>query len=161
MKIVSNASPLIFLAKIDKLDLLNKFEVTIPKQVYEEIIKGKKEGREDANKIENLIEKDVIRVEETKIIPEIDKQNLGIGEKAVISLAVDKKISLVLLDERKPRRVAKIYNLKTRGAIGVLFEALKNKKINKNEFKESIQKLLKEGYRISEDLLIELLRNIE
>ena len=39
MKIVCNASPLIFLAKIGKLNLLEDYEVIIAKQVHEEILK--------------------------------------------------------------------------------------------------------------------------
>jgi len=40
MRAVVNSSPLIFLAKIGKLDLLNKLfdEVIIPKAVYEEVV---------------------------------------------------------------------------------------------------------------------------
>lgn len=160
MKIVSNASPLIFLAKIEKLELLEGYEVIIPKQVYEEIIKGEEIGKEDAHKIETLIGKNIIKIEETKVIKEVEKQNLGKGEKAVISLAINKKISLILLDERKARRIARFYKLKPRGTIGVLVEAYKNKKIDKKEFNELIQNLVKKGYRISEELLIELLKGI-
>lgn len=161
MKVVSNSSPLIFLAKIDKLDLLKKHEISIPKQVYEEVIKGGELGREDAHKIEQLVEKNIVKVEETETIKELEKQNIGKGEKAAISLAINKKINLVLLDERKARRIAKFYKLKARGTLGILSEAYKNKKINSKEFKELIQKLIEEGYRISEDLLFQLLKEIE
>ena len=142
MKIISNASPLIFLAKIGKLDLLENYEIII--------------GKEDAYKIENLIIKNLITVKETEIIKEIEKQNLGEGEKAAISLGIQEKIKLILLDERKARSMARFYKLKPRGTIGILIEAHKNKKISKEGLKESIQKLIKEGYRISEDIIINL-----
>lgn len=161
MKVVSNSSPLIFLAKIDKLDLLKNHKISIPKQVYEEVIKGGELGREDAHKIEQLVEKNIVKVEETETSKELEKQNIGKGEKAAISLAINKKINLVLLDERKARRIAKFYKLKARGTLGILSEAYKNKKINSKEFKDLIQKLIKEGYRISEDLLFQLLKEIE
>ncbi|HIH96974.1 MAG TPA: hypothetical protein HA348_05815 [Thermoplasmata archaeon] len=57
MKIVTNASPLIFLAKIDKLELLIELfeEVIIPVQVFAEVvIKGKEKGMDDAFLIENF-----------------------------------------------------------------------------------------------------------
>ena len=161
MKIISNASPLIFLAKIGKLDLLENYEIIIPKQVHEEIIKGKKIGRDDSYKIESLIEKNKIKVDGTKKNKEIDKLNLGEGEKATISLGIKKKVNIILLDERKARRVAKFYKLKPRGTIGILLEAHKNKKISKEEIKELLQKLIKEGYRISEELIIGLLKEIK
>ena len=161
MKIASNASPLIFLAKIGRLDLLENYGVIIPKQVYSEIKEGEKSGREDSHKIESLIENGAIKVSEISINKELEKQNLGEGEKAAISLAIDKKIELILLDERKARRIAKFYNLNPRGTIGVLSEALKKNKISKKEFKELIQKLIKEGYRISEELIMDLLKETQ
>ena len=161
MKIVSNASPLIFLAKIGKLNLLEDYEVIIAKQVQEEILKGGQSGREDSHKIESLIKNDKIKVEEIEIIAELEKQNLGEGEKAAISLAIGKKINLILLDERKARRVAKFYKLTPRGTIGILTEALNKNKISKKEFRELVQKLIKEGYRISEELIMELLKNMQ
>ncbi len=160
MKIVSNASPLIFLAKIEKIELLDKYEIKIPQQVYEEINKGTKIGKEDAQKIESLINGKIIKVEETTIDKEIEKQNMGKGEKAVISLAINQKINIVLLDERKARRIAKFYKLKPKGTIGILIEAWKTAQISKQELKDSIQKLVKEGYRINETLLLEILNKI-
>ena len=161
MEIVSNASPLIFLAKIGMLDLLKTRKLIIPGQVYDEILKGGNIGSEDVFTIKSLVSQKRIMVEESEIIKDLEKQNLGLGEKAAISLAVKKKINLILIDERKARKIAKFYNLKTRGTIGVLIEALHNKKISKREFVDSIQKLIKEGYRIKEELLIELLNMAE
>lgn len=160
MKIISNTSPLIFLAKIDRLDLLADYELIIPKQVYEEIGKGTETCKEDAQKIKTLVERKIIRIEETNINSELEKLNLGNGEKAAISLAIDKKISNVLLDEKKSRSIARFYKLKPKGTIGLLVDAYKNNKIDKKEFTELIQKLVKEGYRISEALIIEILKNL-
>lgn len=160
MEIVSNASPLIFLAKIERMDLLNGYEVTIPKQVYEEINKGI-ESKDDAQKIKTLVERSIIKVEEIEIIKELEQHNLGKGEKAAISLAINKKVGLVLLDERKARRTAKFHNLKPIGTICILIEAWKNNKLNKKELKELIKKLIGKGYRINEALIISLLNEIE
>ena len=160
MKIVSNASPLIFLAKIEKLDLLNKHEIIIPKQVHEEINKGAETGKEDAHKINALVEKNIIKLGEAEINKEIEKQNLGKGEKATISLAISRKIGIVLLDERKARRIAKFYKLKPKGTIGILIDAYKNNKITKKELIESIKKLIEEGYRINESLILKILNEI-
>ena len=58
MKIVANASPLLFLAKIHKLELLIELfeEVIIPMQVFAEVVtKGKEKGMDDAFLIENLV----------------------------------------------------------------------------------------------------------
>ncbi|MBI3026716.1 hypothetical protein HYY70_01250 [Candidatus Woesearchaeota archaeon] len=160
MKIVSNASPIIFLAKIEKLDLLNKDEIILPKQAYGEINKGS-ETKEDAQKIKILVEKNIIKLEEAEINEELEKQNLGIGEKAAISLAINKKTENILLDERKARRVARFYNLKPKGTIGILINAWDNNQMTKKELNESIRKLVEEGYRINEKLILKLLNDIE
>ena len=160
MKIVSNASPLIFLAKIGRLNLLNDYEIVMPKQVYEEINKGA-EAKEDAQKIKTLVDKSIIKVEEINILNEIEQHSLGKGEKAAISLSISRKIGIILLDERKARRIAKFYQLKPKGTIGILIDAWKNKKITKEELKESIKKLIEEGFRINEELIIKLLNEIE
>ena len=155
MKIVSNASPLIFLAKIGRLNLLNDYEIIMPKQVYEEINKGA-EAKEDAQKIKTLVDKSIIKVEEINIIDEIEQHSLGKGEKAAINLAISRKIDIILLDERKARRIAKFYKLKPKGTIGILIDAWRTNKITKEELKESIKKLIENGYRISEELIIKI-----
>lgn len=160
MKVASNASPLIFLAKIEKLDLLNNYEVMLPQQAYEEINKGAETGKEDAQKIKTLVEKNIIKVEEIAISKEIEQQNLGKGEKAAISLAIKNKINIVLLDERKARRIARFYKLKPKGTIGILMESYKSSKISKKEFIESIKNLIDKGYRINEKLILKILSEI-
>ena len=160
MKVVSNASPLIFLAKIERLDLLNSYEATIPQQVYEEVIKGI-ESRDDAQKIKSLVERKIIRIEETEIAKELEQHNLGNGEKAAISLAISKNIGHILLDEKKARRAARFNKLKPIGTVGILLEAHKNNKINKKEINELIKKLIENGYRMNEALILKLLKDIE
>ncbi len=160
MRVVSNASPLIFLAKIEKLDLLNGYEVTIPRQVYEEVIKGI-ESRDDAQKIKSLVEGKIINMEETDIVKEIEEHNLGNGEKAAISLAIKKNIEHIFLDEKKARRAARFNKLKPIGIAGILLAAHKNNKINKKEFNELIKKLIENRYRINEALILKLLKDIE
>src|SRR3989344_7011844 len=67
--IISNTSPLIYLGKIKKLQILKKLfnEVTIPRQVYDEIIKGKEEKFLDALVIENAVKDSWIKVKDAEI----------------------------------------------------------------------------------------------
>ena len=65
MKVVANASPLIFLAKIDKLELLIELfeEVIIPMQVFAEVVtKGEERGMDDAFLIENFTGSEKIKL---------------------------------------------------------------------------------------------------
>ena len=60
MRIVANSSPLVALAKIEKMDLL-RYDIVIPKAVFDEITKPKKEygkelhewGKDRVVKVEN------------------------------------------------------------------------------------------------------------
>ena len=67
--IVSNTTPLIYLAKIGKLDLLRILfkNIHIPKEVYNEIIVGKKDKYIDALIIENEIKKKWIIVKDINL----------------------------------------------------------------------------------------------
>ncbi len=50
-KVVCNASPLIFLAKIRKLELLGRYRLYIPSHVKVEIVKGFNRSKQDAQLI--------------------------------------------------------------------------------------------------------------
>jgi predicted nucleic acid-binding protein len=86
---------------------------------------------------------------------------LGIGEKAVISLAVKEKIERVLIDEAKARTVARFKGLKPKGTLGILWDAYKSGRISKENLEELTLELIEKGYRIKEELLIEFLKKIK
>lgn len=86
---VCNASPLIFLAKIDMLDLLDHYTIHIPSRVETEILRGFVRKKEDAKYIVKYLKsRNIIPIKTTilKTLPDF----LGSGEKAVISLAMKK-----------------------------------------------------------------------
>lgn len=154
--IISNTTPLIFLAKIGKLEFLEK--AIIPKEVYEEILKGKE--KEEAIAIKKFIQEGKIKIKETKVRKNLPK-SLHEGEKAAISLALQENVKLILLDERKARVIAKLYGLIPRGTIGVLREQHLRGKITKKEFRKLILELVEKGYRIREELLARILEEVE
>lgn len=90
--IVTNASPVIYLSKITKLNFLKeKFDkVILPKRAYEEIVKGKGLFSE-VDKIEEAIKEGWIVITEIKKINElkIHFPNLGNGE--IESIIISKK----------------------------------------------------------------------
>ncbi len=55
-KAVCNTSPLIFLAKIQRLAVLDNYELLIPSQVAAEIVKGLNKKKQDAKKIIGYLE---------------------------------------------------------------------------------------------------------
>ncbi len=149
--IASNTTPLIYLSKIGKLELLRQIykEVYIPKEVKEEVVDaGKALGKKDAVVIEAAIGKWIF-VKECKILKmplELDK-----GEAAAISLAVSLK-SEILLDESKARAVASVLGIKYFGTVFVLLKALEEKMIDFEEFLGLMKKLAEEGFYLGEDI---------
>jgi uncharacterized protein len=148
---VSNTSPLIFLSKIDRLDLLSHLaKIQIPSEVLEEI-----ESKDDLAK--ECIEQACYagKIEVIKIAALIDEP-IHIGEKAAISLAVEIQPELILLDDEKAKKIARNYSLKPVGTLGVLLIAKKRGLITK--VKPEIEKLLANNFRATDDLIYQILK---
>src|SRR3989338_3104422 len=111
--IVSNSSPLIYLAKIKQIHLLKELfsTVLIPVEVKQEVVdQGKKRGAADAFLIESEIEQGWIKVERVHAMLKWDL-DIHAGEKAAISLAKERNQSIVLIDEVAARTAAKVVKI--------------------------------------------------
>ncbi|MEW6213830.1 MAG: hypothetical protein AB1478_01290 [Nitrospirota bacterium] len=86
---------------------------------------------------------------------------LGIGEKAVISLAVKQKIERVLIDESKARMVARFKGLKPKGTLGILWDSYRVGNIDGKTLEALSLELIEKGYRIKEELLVEFLKKVK
>jgi len=164
MKIIIDSSPLIFLSKIGKIELLTELfdEILIPSDVfYETVTLGKEKMLDDAFAIENFINRSSkVKIKDANIQWLADLP-LGKGEKAVISLARIEGIDNVLIDESKARTLAKVFKLKPRGTLWVLALANSNGIITRQELKESVLRVVEKGYRIKEEILARFLLDIE
>ncbi len=121
--VVSNSSPLINLAIIGQLNLLEKFFqiVWIPDAVWREcVVDGA--GRPGVSAIE---EANFLKPSESKNTDLIRllQRELDSGESEALALAIEIQADLVLLDERDARNIAAIYGLKTTGVLGILLRA--------------------------------------
>ena len=159
IKIVVNCSPLIFLSKIGRLDLLRDYTVYIPIQVVREVAKGKEKNREGVLLLEEFFRRENVTKKKVEIFPTLPN-NLGEGEQAVISLAAKEGIPLILVDERKARIVARLHNLNPKGTLWILKEAQKKGMIGSEIVEELTFELVQKGYRIKEEILIEFLKSI-
>jgi predicted nucleic acid-binding protein len=158
-RVVCNASPLIFLAKIDKLDFLNDYELFIPFAVESEISKGLKNKKADARQIQEYLRGRGITSRRAALLKDLPHY-LGAGEKAVISLAVKEKIKRVLIDEAKARTVARFKGLEPKGTLGILWDAYKAGRIEKEVLESLALDIIQKGYRVKEEILIEFLRKL-
>jgi len=157
--IVSNATPLIYLTKVGRIDLLRKVfgEVFIPEEVKIEVLdKGKMLGERDAYVIERAIREGWLKVLSAEIVEVPIK--LELGEAAVLSLAKKLGLREVLMDEVSARVAARLLDLTPRGTVFVLLKTLEKKEIYLNEFLEVLNQMIRHGFRLKEEVYVEAVR---
>lgn len=155
--IISNSSPIINLAAINKLDLLSKLygEIVIPEAVWKEVvIDGKGQPGSDAIRMARWVKKEPVTdfTLVTTLMLTLDR-----GESEAITLAKEKSTDLLIIDERFARDVARGIGLKYIGTLGVLREAKSKGLINGiKQYMDSLR--TKAGFWISEDVYKEILK---
>ena len=157
MIVVADTTPIITLMKLNRLDLLEKLfgTVVVPNAVYEELISNSKYLAEVQVIVECPFLKrlEVFERQSIKILREV--VGLDAGESEAIALAEEKGADLLIIDERKGRRVAKQMELNITGTIGILLQAFDCKILSREEILSCSQKLRNSSIRIS-DALFEL-----
>ncbi len=159
-KVVCNTSPLIFLAKIRKLALLDRYTLYIPSLVKAEVAKGLKHNKQDARLIMEHLSRN--NIQPSKVTPLKDLPPfLGSGEKAAISLAVREGITRIFIDEAKARTVARFKGLAPKGTLGILWDAYKSGAVEKDTIELLVFDLIQNGYRIREEIIVEFLKRLK
>ncbi len=146
---VVNATPLIALAVLDRLDILCQMFATVivPTSVYEEVV-VQSSGRVGAAAV---AEADWLHIVTPTTAPTIEPLLLGLdeGEMQVLLLARELHPDWVLIDEKLGRRVAKAMKLPIKGTLGVLLAAVLAGLLAKEQAQEALQTLLAHGIRIA------------
>ncbi len=162
MLVVSNTSPILNLALIDRLSLMQEqfTTVTIPKGVLEELRVG--ENLPGSKKILDALDSKWLQVEEVQdsAILRIIKRELDAGEAEAIALVLENRAEWVLLDETEARRIAKDLGLKVTGVLGILLRACCQKRIP--SLRTEMERLReKAGFYISDHLFEDLLKQTQ
>jgi predicted nucleic acid-binding protein len=120
---VSNASPVIVLAKAGYLRLLQELpdELVLPDAVAAEVLAGP-----ETDPARKALEAGWgVRQAPAAIPPELLEWSLGPGETAVLALGRQRTSSTVLLDDAAARSCAKALGLSLLGTLGVVLRAKK------------------------------------
>lgn len=123
MNVVSNASALINLARIDRLELLRELygEICIPEAAWQEVVvAGAGLAGADLVQTASWIKKHTVA---NTVLAQALQQDLDAGESEAIALAVELEAELLLMDESLGRETARHLGLRFIGIIGVLIEA--------------------------------------
>lgn len=123
MTVVSDASPLISLAAVQHLELLQQLyaEVLIPETVHHEIAATDP----SAPGAGGIAAAEWIRVQpvRNRELVEALSHEVDRGEAAAIALAAETDADLLLIDERRGRKAAMRLGQRVIGVLGVLIEA--------------------------------------
>ena len=162
MKAVGNSTPLIYLARLNKLPLLEQIfkEIFIPEEVHREVVlKGKELNKPEVIAVENAIQNGAIKIKEIK--SNLDIETLHKGELDAISLALGLNIENILMDDKEGIEVCRILGLKAFRTTTLLLEFLKLDLINLKEFKDLLIELSKSGYFMRAEIFDFLVREAE
>lgn len=146
LRVVSNATPLIALSRIRRFHLLRDLfsEVIIPAAVYEEVVSAGR-GRAGGPEVENaqwIIHHQV----KNKDLVTFLSISLDAGEAEAIALAKEINADLVLLDDNDGRNIAGSVGIHFTGTIGLLLRYYQGQPA---DFKEALDELLAQGFRLS------------
>lgn len=143
--IICNASPLIALGKLNRLDILATLypTVLITTQVYHEvIIQGIKQDATDAMTVRLFFEScqwPVLEISEVVLSSYHPSMFLDPGEISVLALARTLPDPLVLIDDEIARSEARHLKIQVRGTLGLLVQAYKERHIPYNQVELLIQ----------------------
>lgn len=148
MKVVTNTSPQILLAKIGRLSLLTQLysEILIPASVLREL---NAKSSNEVRQIKALIQAGKFRVQ--KVTSNYLSQlpaDLGVGEREAIALTIETNAGLVILDDWEGRKIARTRGLSVTGTIGVLVEARQRNLVS--SIRPELDRLIEAGMWLDE-----------
>ena len=150
MVVISNSSPVIHLAKINKLNLLEKLytKVIVPEKVYLECTETT-QYHQEIQLISNSTWMTTLHIKDIRLFNLLYTE-IDAGEAESLVLALEKDADLVLLDDMEARIKARSLGLNVTGTLGVLLKANNQGLIT--SLYEEINKLEQTGFWISSDL---------
>jgi len=162
MTVVSNATPLIGLSILNRMDLLKTLfgKIYIPRSVFEELtINGA--NRAGGQEIAEGVSAGWVHVEDVPASSTLTtlKTDLDDGEAEAIALALALQADLLVIDERKGRAKAKALGVNLTGTIGLLL--LARAKGIEIDLLSELPQLRAHGFRISDELLNRVLKENE
>ena len=159
MIIISDTTPIISLIKINRLDLLEELfgEVLIPDAVFRELTTNVT-FKEEADIVKSSEFIKVSSIQNRKSLEILQAASgLDAGESEAIILADELKSDVLIIDERRGRKVAQNLGIAITGTIGILIQAYHEKILSEEEVKSCFEYLKNSSIRLSDTLIQESL----
>lgn len=156
--VVCDASPLILLAKVNRLALIPRFagdEVVVLQGVCDEVL-SERGGPAEVGRLADFLK--TVRVE-TFETGRFAGTQLSLTDRSSLAWALENGAQRLLVDELWLRRIARSEGLEVIGALGLLVRAAQVGDLGKAEVRDDIERLIeRDGMRISLALYREILR---
>jgi predicted nucleic acid-binding protein len=149
---VLNASPIIVLAGVEQETLFDALaeEVVVPRAVAEEIEAGPVD-----DPARRAIAGGQFTIVDATPRPEVLAWDLGVGETAVLSYALEESEWTAILDDAAARKCAQSFDLPFKGTLAVVILAKQRGLISSAA--EVLRALLRSGFHLDEEVVREAL----
>ena len=158
-RIICNTSPIIGLISFGKLSLLGELfdELILPEAVYRELCADSSAHQKEIDEIKDCVRKGYFKIYSVKNSDMVKSMygKLHYGELEVIVAAKELGLQMAVIDEKAARKMASEFLVDTIGILGILILA-KQRGLVKC-IKPDVDKLRMNGYRISDELYIQIL----
>jgi predicted nucleic acid-binding protein len=154
--IVADASPLIHLSKIGRLELLKKLygTILIPKGVWDEVV-TQAEGRPGASEAQGGLGQGWIRMVKVSVQKVLEAEGAFGADGEVISLA-EKRRSPLLLNDRAVAAIAQTHGVRVVWLTQALKEAVDKEILSIEEGRLVLRELVRTGLRVRSEVLAEI-----
>lgn len=164
---VFDATPLIFLARVEQLSLLQQLEraCVMPERVYSEVVEtGLEQGYPDARRIERGVETglfDVVTTRESSVASRLRRNpQLSDADVAVLAHAAIHE-GVAIMDEAYGRDVAEAEGITTRGTAYLILSLVSQDSIPADKARTTIDAMIDEGWYCAPDVYTKIVRTLD
>ena len=169
MSWVFDATPLIYLAKAEQLDVIETLDEPriVPMAVHHEVVTaGVERGYDDARRIERAVEDDRIEVVTVDLDESAAAERLqrhpGLSDADVAVLAcADGRDGVAVMDESAGRSAAAVEDIETRGTAYLILSAVKRGAMAPEQGRETIDAMVDAGWYVAPDIYAKLVGKLE
>ena len=163
---VFDATPLIYLAKAERLSLLSRLDASrlIPQRVYEEVVTtGLDAGYPDARRVERSVTDGVFEVvpaPENGLFERLrENPNASDADVSVLTLAADHG-AIAVMDDAYGRNIADVEAIDTWGTAALVLSLVRDDELEADDARETLEVMLDSGWHCSPRLYAKLLSKL-
>ena len=163
MTIVLNSTPLIYLAKVGLISIIEGTEddLLIPGLVFDEVVTvGKQRGDADSFILEECIKRGTIKIVDPASKFTGFESEIHAAERDVMALAIECGC-IAIIDDGIAREIGEMCNVNVHGTFYLIFQAIRRGSLSKQKAIEKINDRIRKGWRIGSEQYIKFLELID